>query len=94
MTLVLELTPELERKLRQAAERQRLSVDEYARRVLEQQITPDKRRIELSKLLQEWIDSGDAEEQRETNEHLIRSLDEFRESERKLFPPETRGTVW
>lgn len=38
------------------------------------------------RLLQSWIDEGDAEEQRETGEYLMQALDEDRLSDRKLFP--------
>lgn len=52
------------------------------------------RQTELVSLLRAWIEEGDAEEQRETGEHLIRTLDEDRLSDRKLFPPELKGVTW
>lgn len=52
------------------------------------------RQAELVSLLQSWVEEGDPEEQRETGEYLIRSLDEDRLSDRKLFPPELRGVTW
>jgi hypothetical protein len=52
------------------------------------------RQDELISLLQAWIEEGDAEEQRETGEYLIRVLDEDRLSDRKLFPPELEGVTW
>ena len=45
-------------------------------------------------LLQSWIDDEDIEEQKETGQYLIRSLDEDRLSERKLFPLEMKGVSW
>ncbi len=45
-------------------------------------------------LLQSWIDEEDAEEQWETGEYLIRTLDEDRFSSRKLFPKELKGITW
>jgi hypothetical protein len=50
--------------------------------------------MELMNLLQTWIDKGDAEEQRETGEYLIRALDENRLSERPLFPPDLKDVTW
>lgn len=49
---------------------------------------------ELRSLLQSWMNEGDAEEQRETGGSLLRSLDEDRLSDRKLFPPELKGVTW
>ena len=48
----------------------------------------------LVQLVQSWIDEGDADEQRETLEYLIRVLDEDRLSDRKLFPKELKGKSW
>jgi hypothetical protein len=45
-------------------------------------------------LLQSWIDDEDIEEQKERGQYLIRSLDEDRLSERKLFPLEMKGVSW
>jgi hypothetical protein len=45
-------------------------------------------------LLQSWIVEGDAQEQRETSEYLVRSLDEDRLSDRSLFPAELKGITW
>jgi hypothetical protein len=48
---------------------------------------------ELVGLLQSWILEGDAQEQKETGEYLVRSLDEDRLSDRSLFPPELKGVT-
>ena len=48
----------------------------------------------LGRLLQSWTDEGDADEQRETLDHLTRALDENRPSDRKLFPKEQKGKSW
>ena len=48
----------------------------------------------LSQLFQSWTDEGDADEQRETLEHLIKALDENRPADRKLFPKELKGKSW
>jgi hypothetical protein len=62
--------------------------------LLDKSLPPKDRRTELITLLQTWIDEGDAEEQRETGEYLIRALDEDRLSDRPLFPPELKGVTW
>ena len=94
MTISLALTPELEQRLKQAAEQQGLSADALAVRLLEQQLPPAERRADLVALLQSWIDGDDVAEQHETGEYLIRVLDEDRLSNRKLFPPELKGVTW
>lgn len=55
---------------------------------------PDDIQKELARLLQPWIVDGDAQEQRQTGEYLIRVLDEDRLSGRRLFPPELKGVTW
>ena len=48
----------------------------------------------LLTLLDSWMKEGDAEEQRETIEYLIRAMDENRPEGYKLFPPELKGKSW
>ena len=48
----------------------------------------------LGCLIQSWTNEDDAGEQRETIEHLVRTLDEDRHSDRKLFPEELKGKGW
>src|SRR6266852_658150 len=91
MTLTLHLTSEMEERLTEEARRQGIDPDEYATQLLSRHLPPKDRRTELISLLQSWIDTGDAEEQEETGEYLIRRLDEDRLSDRKLFPPELKG---
>ena len=57
-------------------------------------VTSDDRADGLVRLLQSWMDEGDADEQRETLEYLIHALDEDRLSDRKLFPKELKGKSW
>ena len=47
--------------------------------------------IEFLRFLRE---EDDEEEQRETMEYLVRTLDEDRFSDRKLFPEELKGITW
>ena len=54
----------------------------------------DNRAAGLGRLFQSWMDEGDADEQRETLEHLIQALDENRPADRKLFPKEQKGKSW
>lgn len=93
MTLILELPPQLENRLRHEAERQGLSTDAYTLKLLEDHLPSHAEGSELTKLLQSWIEEED-EEQAETGEYLIRVLDEDRLSDRRLFPPELKGITW
>lgn len=94
MTLTLLLSPELEQRLKQEAERQGLSLDVYTLQLLDQYLPPKDRQTEPVTLLQSWIDEGDSAEQRETGEYLIRALDQDRLSDRQLFPPGLNGVTW
>ena len=56
--------------------------------------SPEGRAECLDTLIRSWTDEGDPEEQRDTLEHLVRTLDEDRLSDRKLFPEELKGKSW
>jgi hypothetical protein len=45
-------------------------------------------------LLQAWIDGEDAEDQKETGDYLIQTLDRDRSSVRELFSTELEGITW
>ena len=45
-------------------------------------------------LLQTWIDGEDAEDQKETGDYLVQTLDRDRSSARKFFPAELEGITW
>ncbi len=94
MTLTLPLSPELEQRLTGEARRLGISPTEYALSLLEQHLPPKDRRAALVNLLRSWVAEGDAEEQKETGDFLVRALDEDRPSDRKLFPPELEGITW
>ena len=45
-------------------------------------------------LLQAWIDGEDAEDQKETGDYLVQTLDQDRSSVREFFPAELEGITW
>lgn len=94
MTLTLNLPQDLEKRLQHEAERQGLPADTLTLQLLDQHLPEKGLQGKLSALLQSWIEEGDAQEQRETGEYLIQTLDEDRLSDRRLFPPELKGTTW
>lgn len=94
MTLTLNTSLEVEQHLAVEAERQGISVDEYALQLLEKGLSPAERRAVFLALLQSWIDDGDAEEQKETSDFLIQALDEDRPADQKLFPEGLKGVTW
>jgi hypothetical protein len=94
MTLTLHLPLELEKQLKQEADRRAIAVDAYALQLLAQSLPRPDRNAATIKLLQSWIDEGDAAEQKETGEYLIRALDEDRLANRPLFPSESQGVTW
>jgi hypothetical protein len=94
MTLKIELTLDLEQRLAREAERRGLPAETLTLDLLNEHLPAKDRQAELVSLLRAWVEEGDAEEQRETGEYLIRALDEDRLSDRKLFPPELQGVTW
>lgn len=94
MTLTLNLPPPLEERLQYEAERQGLAAATLTLQLLDRHLPSTDTRGKLAKLLQSWIEEGDAEEQKETGDYLIRTLDEDRLSDRRLFPPELKGVTW
>ena len=94
MTLSIKLTPELEQRLKQEAQKRRLSADECALELIKAQLPAGDRRAQVVAELQALYDEGDEQDQRETGDFLIKALDEDRLSDRKLFPPELKGISW
>lgn len=94
MTLKIDLTSELEQRLAQEAERRGVPAETLTIELLEEHLPAPDRQDVLVSLLKSWVEEGDLQEQRETGEYLIRSLDEDRLSDRKLFPPELQGVTW
>jgi hypothetical protein len=94
MTLTLKLPPELERRLADEAGRKGIPIEQYTLQLLNELAPAGDRRDDAVRLLQLWMDHGDAAEQKETGDYLVRALDEDRLSDRKLFPPEMKGVSW
>jgi hypothetical protein len=94
MTLQIELTSVLEQRLTREADRRGVPVETLTLALLDEYLPAPDRQTELVSLLKSWVEDGDPEEQRETGEYLIRTLDEDRLSDRKLFPPELQGVTW
>ena len=87
MTLELSLSTELEGRLQQEAKRQGLSPDVVTLKLLEQHLPSADRRAALIALLHQWKTEDEAltEEECAANAEVLRSIDEDRLSERKLF---------
>lgn len=94
MTLTLHLPQELEERLTQEAKREGLALDEYTLQLLDKSLPPKDRHTKLVTLLQSWLDEGDADEQQETGEYLVRALDEDRLADRPLFPTDLKDVTW
>lgn len=94
MTLTLNLPSEVEQYLLQEARQKGLSIESVTLQLLTSFIVLRQKQTKAVNLLQSWIDDEDIEEQKETGQYLIRSLDEDRLSERKLFPLEMKGVSW
>lgn len=94
MTLTLNLSQDLEDRLQHEAERRGLPADALTLHLLDQYLPSTDLQGRLSALLRSWIVEGDPQEQKETGEYLVRTLDEDRLSERLLFPLELKGTTW
>jgi hypothetical protein len=110
MTLHLELTPSVEAALAAAAAREGMAPADYAVKVIERETAvcrpedpvrpPDvdeaewQRRLDVVAKLRSIALDRDPKEQRETMDYLIRTLDEDRPADRKLFPAELKGISW
>jgi hypothetical protein len=90
MMLQLPLPVDLERRLRQEAERRGQSTESVALQLLEQHLPPpvDERRAAAVALLERWQkeDAALSAEQAAGNAEVLRALDADRPSYRKVFP--------
>jgi hypothetical protein len=94
MTLHVNLDPELSVRIAKAASDRAVSPETLALKLLEEYVPRLDKRSKAIALLDSWIDSGDEEEQRETGNMLIESLDKHRSSPRPLFPAAMQGITW
>ena len=97
MVLKVELTPELEQRLTQAAAQHGLPAEDYMIRVLDLHLPPVDRREALVALLDEWIDElkhADLSSEDEDGDAFLQALDANRMSDRPLYPPELKGKTW
>ncbi len=94
MTLTLDLPPNLEISLFQAANQQSLTVEEFVIQMLTSAFTEKERQKKAVSLLESWLSDADIEEQKITGAYLIEALDQDRLSDRLLFPDEMKGKSW
>ncbi len=87
MPLALELTPELETRLRNEATLRGERPDALAVRLLHDHLPLVDRRESAIEMLTRWAEESEAmsEQEAEENAAILRSLDMNRPSERKLF---------
>jgi hypothetical protein len=97
MALQLTLPPELEARLRQEAERRGQPTEAVALRLLDEHLPPlneSNRRIQAAKSLEELFAAADAAPEQDDGYDLLQALDQNRQGERPLFPPELKGVSW
>ena len=94
MTLTLDLPPNLENSLFQAANQQSLTVEEFVIQMLTSAFMQKERQKKAVSLLESWLSDADIEEQKTTGAYLIESLDQDRLSDRLLFPDAMKGKSW
>ncbi|MFM7885117.1 MAG: hypothetical protein ACKPCM_00125 [Pseudanabaena sp.] len=94
MTIILNLPSDIEKYLLQEANQQGISIESVTLELLTSLIVLRQKQTKAINLLQSWIDDEDINEQKETGQYLINSLDEDRLSDRKLFPVEMKGISW
>ena len=94
MTLTLDLPPNLENSLFQAANQQSLTVEEFVIQMLTSAFMQKERQKKAVSLLESWLSDADIEEQKTTGAYLIEALDQDRLSNRLLFPAEMKGKSW
>ena len=87
MTVTLNFLPEVETYIVKESERQRTSVSDYITRHFSETASIEEKAERARKvaLLDQLLEIGDEEEQRETFEFLKQAIDEDRLSDRKRF---------
>jgi hypothetical protein len=94
MTLMLPLPLELQARLAEEAKRLGVNEADCALRLLDHHLPPAERRAQAVALIESWIQEEDDQEQKQTGDFLVQSLNEDRPSDRKLFPPDLKGVTW
>jgi hypothetical protein len=94
MTIHIELAPAIQQRLVTLAAERGQSVEQCATDLLEESIPLKRNGSELADALRRIRNDGDVAEQKATGDLLIRTLDEDRPSDRKLFPSELEGKTW
>lgn len=99
MSLVINLSSQLERRLQAAASRQHMQPEELAASVLEQHIAPlppEKSPQEAVRVLAQW--RADHAHEPDVDEHdfdqVLKNIDAGRSSYRQLFPDDLKGVTW
>jgi hypothetical protein len=88
MTLQLTLPAELDNRLRKEAERQGLTPEAFALKLLEQHLPMNERSAILSELFEQWQAEDEATPEADSDYDFFQALDAAHTSNRKLFPPE------
>jgi hypothetical protein len=94
MTLQLALPAEMENRLRREAERKGLTPEAVALKLLEQYLPATEPPAILSELFEQWQAEDEATPEANSDYDFFQALDAARTSNRKLFPPEMKGTSW
>ncbi len=94
MVLTVNLSPELEHRLAEAAAHEGLREADYLLRLLDQHLPPTDQQRALLRLLQGWIDEPQTADDKADGEAVFRALDADRLSDRLLFPEELKGVTW
>lgn len=98
MMLQLNLSPKMQERLGQEAERRGESIEAVAIKLLDEHLSPplDDRRKAAIALLRQWMeeDANASPEDSEQAEEFFRGLDAARTSNRPLYPPELKGITW
>lgn len=94
MTITLNLSPDLEEKLKDAARVRGVPLEVHALEILDRglALTPEQRAAGLGQLFDEFAeedDDGDA-----TWDEVFRRIDESRGEGRKHFPSELKDVTW
>jgi hypothetical protein len=95
MTLTIELPPETEQRLREAAQLRGITAEEHVLQMIHQNLPAaaseraEKFRAWLEQVHEQGDDEGDC-----SWDEILRRMDESRPEGRKLFPPELKGITW